>query len=65
VVAHTIFPLLVYSLIHVYLNVAKLNELANKTMEALRYEESLGKNATIMHARLICTPLGLLPKTPQ
>ena len=50
VTAHIIFTLLVYSLIQVYLNIEKLNDLANKTMEALRYEESLGDNATIMHA---------------
>ena len=50
VTAHIIFTLLVYSLIQIYLNVEKLNELANRTMEALRYEESLGENATIMYA---------------
>ena len=48
--AHIIFTLLVYSLIQIYLNVEKLSRLANKTMEALRYEESRGKNATIMYA---------------
>lgn len=50
VVAHIIFTLLVYSLIQVYLNIEELNDLANKTMESLRYEESLGENAAIMHA---------------
>jgi hypothetical protein len=50
VTAHIIFTLLVYSLIQVYLNIEKLNDLANMTMEALRYEESLGDNATIMYA---------------
>jgi len=50
VLAHIIFTLLVYSLIQIYLNVEKLSRLANKTMEALRYEESLGENATIMYA---------------
>ena len=50
VTAHIIFTLLVYSLIQVYLNIEKLNDLANKTMESLRYEESLGENATIMYA---------------
>jgi len=48
--AHIIFTLLVYSLIQIYLNVEKLNKLANRTMEALRYEENLGKNAMIMYA---------------
>ena len=50
VTAHIIFTLLVYSLIQIYLNIEKLNDLANKTMESLRYEESLGENATIMYA---------------
>jgi len=50
VTAHIIFTLLVYSLIQVYLNIEELNDLANKTMESLRYEESLGENATIMYA---------------
>lgn len=51
VTAHILFTLLVYSFIQIYLNVEKLNELANRTMEALRYEESLGENATIMYAK--------------
>jgi len=50
VTAHILFTLLVYSFIQIYLNVEKLKELANRTMEALRYEESLGENATIMYA---------------
>ena len=33
--AHIIFTLLVYSLIQIYLNMSKLNSLANKTMESL------------------------------
>jgi len=48
--AHIKFTLLVYSLIQIYLNIEKLNDLANRTMEALGYEESLGDNATIMYA---------------
>ena len=48
--AHIIFTLLVYSLIQIYLNAEKLKKLANRTMEALRYEESLGDNAVIMYA---------------
>ncbi len=51
VVAHTLFTLLVYSFIQIYLNVSKLNELAAKTMETLVHEESLGSNATIMYAK--------------
>jgi hypothetical protein len=41
VVAHILFTLLVYSFIQIYLNINRLNDLANRTMEALRYEESL------------------------
>ena len=48
--AHIIFTLLVYSLIQIYLNVEKLSKLANRTMESLRHEESLGDNAVIMYA---------------
>ena len=50
-VAHILFILLVYSFIQIYLNVKKLNELATKTMETLRHEESLGSNATIIYAK--------------
>ena len=50
VLAHIIFTLLVYSLIQVYLNIEELNDLANRTIESLRYEESLGENAMIMYA---------------
>lgn len=50
--AHVLFTLLVYSLIQIYLNVLKLNNLANKTMEALRHEESLGENAAIINAKV-------------
>jgi len=51
VVAHILFTLLVYSLIQIYLNVEKLKELANKTMESLRAEESMGTDAVIMHSK--------------
>lgn len=50
VVAHIIFTLLVYSLIQVYLNIKKLADLANKTMESMRADQRLGKDAVIMHA---------------
>lgn len=50
VAAHIIFPLLVYSLIQIYLNIKKLNDLANKTMESTRADQRLGKDAVIMHA---------------
>jgi hypothetical protein len=51
VVAHILFPLLVYSLIQIYLNIEKLNNLANKTIESLRAEESMGNDAVIMHSK--------------
>lgn len=51
VTAHILFTLLVYSLIQIYLNIEKLNSLANKTMESLRAEESMGNDAVIMHSK--------------
>jgi len=51
VTAHILFTLLVYSLIQIYLNISKLNSLANKTMESLRAEESMGDDAVIMHSK--------------
>ena len=50
VTAHIIFPILVYSLIGVYLNVKNLNRLANKTIDALKAGEAAGKNSVIMCA---------------
>lgn len=50
VTAHILFTLLVYSLIQIYLNISSLNHLANRTMEALRYEERLGRSTAIMYA---------------
>jgi len=50
VAAHIIFPLLVYSLIQIYLNIKKLNDLANKTLKSMRADQRLGKDAVIMHA---------------
>lgn len=51
VTAHILFPLLVYSLIQIYLNIEKLNRLANKTMESLRAQECIGDDAVIMHSK--------------
>jgi len=48
VVAQILFILLVYSFIQIYLNVEKLKELANKTMESLRAEESMGADAVML-----------------
>ncbi len=39
IVAHIIFSLLVYTLIQIYLNVEKLNRLANRTIDALKSDE--------------------------
>jgi len=50
VVAHILFTLLVYSLIQIYLNISSLSNLANKTMESLMAEESVGENTVIMYA---------------
>jgi hypothetical protein len=50
VTTHILFTLLVYSLIQIYLNISSLNHLEDMTMEALRYEESLGKSTAIMYA---------------
>lgn len=48
--SHTIFSLLVYSLIQVYLNVSSLKRLANRTIEALKADEKAGKDCVIMCA---------------
>ena len=50
IVSHTIFSILVYSLIQVYLNVKSLNRLANRTIDALKADEATGKNSVIMCA---------------
>lgn len=47
---HVTFILLVYTLVQLYLNNAKLSELANRTVETLRREEQLGLNAVIVYA---------------
>jgi hypothetical protein len=50
IVAHTIFSILTYTLIQVYLNVSSLNRLANRTIEALKADEKAGKDSVIMCA---------------
>lgn len=50
IVAHTIFSVLVYSLIQVYLNISSLNRLANRTIVALKAFEKAGKDSVIMCA---------------
>jgi hypothetical protein len=48
--AHIIFSILVYSLIQIYLNNKNLNNLANRTIDALKADERAGKNSVIMCA---------------
>jgi len=47
---HVTFTLLVYTLVQLYLNNAKLSELTHRTIETLRHEERLGVNAVIVYA---------------
>ena len=47
---HVIFVLLTYSLIQLYLKSTHHEELAIKTIESLRQEERLGKDAVIVYA---------------
>lgn len=48
--AHLIFSILVYSLIQIYLNNRHLNNLTNRTIDALKADERAGKNSVIMCA---------------
>ncbi|GAG15077.1 unnamed protein product, partial [marine sediment metagenome] len=50
IAAHVHFILLVYTLVQLYLNNAKLSELTSRTIETLRHEERLGVNAVIVYA---------------
>ncbi len=47
---HVYFILLVYTLVQLYLNNAKLSDLTSRTIETLRHEERLGVNAVIIYA---------------
>ena len=47
---HVFFVLLTYTLIQLYLKSTHQEELATKTMESLRQEERLGKDAVIVYA---------------
>ena len=49
-VVHVIFVLLTYTLIQLYLKSTHHEELATKTIESLRQEERLGKDAVIVYA---------------
>ena len=48
---HVIFTLLTYTLLQLYLSRKNLQNLANKTIETLKQEEKLGKNAVIVYAK--------------
>lgn len=50
IATHVYFILLVYTLVQLYLNNAKLSELTSRTVETLRHEERLGLNAVIVYA---------------
>jgi len=49
-VVHVFFVLLVYTLIQLYLKATHHEELATKTIETLKQEERLGKDAVIVYA---------------
>jgi hypothetical protein len=48
---HVLFTLLTYSLVQLYLSKQHLSELADKTIESLRKEERLGKNAVVVYGK--------------
>ena len=50
VAMHVYFILLVYTLVQLYLNNAKLSDLTQRTIGSLRHEEKLGVNAVIVYA---------------
>ena len=50
IVAHIIFSVMVYTLIQVYLNIASLHRLANRTINALKADEAVGKDSVIICA---------------
>ena len=47
---HVVFVLLVYTLIQLYLKATHHEEFAPKTIESLKQEEKLGKDAVIVYA---------------
>jgi len=51
IMMHVVFTILVYSLIQMYLVRKQLQELANKTINSLRQQERLGKDAVIVYAK--------------
>ena len=51
VMMHVVFTIMVYSLIQMYLMRKQLQDLANKTINTLRQEERLGRDAVIVYAK--------------
>lgn len=51
IMMHVVFTILVYSHIQMYLMRKQLQELANKTIDSLRQEERLGKDAVIVYSK--------------
>ena len=49
--SHVLFTLLTYSLVQFYLSKQHLSELADKTIDTLRREEQLGKNAVVVYSK--------------
>ena len=51
IMMHVVFTVLVYSLIQMYLMRKGLQDLANKTINSLRQDERLGRDAVIVYAK--------------
>jgi len=51
IMMHVVFTVLVYSLIQMYLMRKGLQDLANKTINTLRQDEQLGKDAVIVYSK--------------
>lgn len=49
--SHVLFTLLTYSLVQLYLSKQHLSDLADKTIESLRKEERLGKDAVVVYGK--------------
>lgn len=48
---HVVFTVLVYSIIQMYLSRKGLRDLSNKTINTLRQEERLGKDAVVVYSK--------------
>jgi hypothetical protein len=51
IMMHVVFTVLVYSIIQMYLSRKGLRDLANKTINTLRRDERLGKDAVVVYAK--------------